>query len=381
MMLFFVWILSVIPAASLALSSETYGLWVGPVQVTDDNRLDIAAAINAVEPNAASGTASFDPSTNTLTLESFAYAGAGYAFASNKAAAIYSDLNHLTVETRAAGSVVCKADGNEVYGICAEHGLTASGGSLTASAAGNAAAKNIGIYIGRGYLTVASGTLVGQSGRAVNISQGIWCFDGDILVEKDAMLQGSGASANITRGICVSNALTVNGGSVKGLADSADSICHGISAGSIGSTQSTSVINCAAGQANESAGIRIWNESTFDQGILCGISEGRAGYGIYADGLTVGSDVIASGKSGAFRSSPTVKKGFVGAGAWYGDNEAAANDMDPIAANTLGENYKKPYVRIAYANIPATGDSAMPLLCACIALLALIGLIRKRKTA
>ena len=82
-------------------AAEAYNLWIGGVQVTSGNKDAITAAINTVKPNTASGTATFDPVTNTLTLSDFHYAGSGYTFQTfdreSAEAALYSGLTTLQI--------------------------------------------------------------------------------------------------------------------------------------------------------------------------------------------------------------------------------------------------------------------------------------------
>ena len=80
-----------------------YDVWVGGVQVTSANEDDITSAINAVTPNAASGTATYDPSRKTLTLEGFVYSGKGsladieYGYTYNAAIVAQEDLNIVLI--------------------------------------------------------------------------------------------------------------------------------------------------------------------------------------------------------------------------------------------------------------------------------------------
>ena len=57
-------------------SARKYPLWIGGVQVTDDNKTNVTAAIVAAG-GAATGTATYDPDENVLSLADFRYAGAG----------------------------------------------------------------------------------------------------------------------------------------------------------------------------------------------------------------------------------------------------------------------------------------------------------------
>ena len=85
-------VVAMVPVAVFA-AETTYDLWVGGVQVTSANK------DNIVVPDA-NGSAKYDPTTNTLTLNNFSYTGEGYNYSSNVGALIYStgiDLKMLVM--------------------------------------------------------------------------------------------------------------------------------------------------------------------------------------------------------------------------------------------------------------------------------------------
>lgn len=270
--------IALLPATAFA---DTYELWVGGVQVTDENKNNITSDLN----NTATGIASFDSDTKTLTLNSYSYLGPGYSFLNSVnvpcAAAIYSELDKLNitlVDTNSVSNSLATAD------------------------------NSYGIYTKNGDLVIAAdgtGSLTATGGDASGISHGIWCFSGGISVGENTQLVGVGGNADISRGVCVFNKLVVNGGSVEGTGGSAGSISHGISAGTIESTSEKSkIIGTAGTSTGESAGIYIWNSATFSKGHMKGIggsSSTDESYGIYVNGddkLTViGGTVTAQGKT------------------------------------------------------------------------------------
>lgn len=259
------------------------------------------------------GTATFDPSTNTLTLDNFSYTGEGYTFVStnDKSAAIYSTLDTLNVTVNGNNSLTNTATDKESYGIYAENQLVItkdSTGTIVAKATGNN--RNVGVYVSGGSITVEKGTLIGEGGNTDpgSLSTGVWCLSGNIIVEENAQLKGIGGTADISRGICVSNKLVVNGGTVEGVGGetkTGDQISHGISAGTIESTsEKSNIIGKAGTSTGESAGIYIWNSATFSKGHMKGIGGSNStdeSYGIYVNGddkLTViGGTVTAQGKT------------------------------------------------------------------------------------
>ena len=69
-----VMLIGMLPTTAFATEGTiTYDLWVGGVQVTSDN-----TTIDSIDDaNITNGSATFDPITNTLTLENFVYSGKG----------------------------------------------------------------------------------------------------------------------------------------------------------------------------------------------------------------------------------------------------------------------------------------------------------------
>ena len=71
-------VVAMVPAYVFA-AETTYDIWVGGVQITSANKDDIVKAINdAANATPATGTATYDPDTKTLTLNNFSYTGLGY---------------------------------------------------------------------------------------------------------------------------------------------------------------------------------------------------------------------------------------------------------------------------------------------------------------
>ena len=117
--------------------AETYSLWVGETQVTSVNCTDILG----------DGTASFDPRTNTLTLNDPQITGV-YSYAM-----LYSELPELTVQGSASF-----VNSSEKYGIyCASDCALTLDGSFTVSG------TQYGIRILGGDLVLAGGSINASS--------------------------------------------------------------------------------------------------------------------------------------------------------------------------------------------------------------------------
>ena len=255
-------LLSILIAIALMLSlsvtafaEETYELWVGGVQVTDANKGDLVTAINqAANATVATGSANFDPVTNTLTLNNFSYTGEGYAIPDTESGAIIYSNGNLNLKLTGASSITYDNSAETVVstaGLFVEGDLTVtddSNGSLTATAGylgihsdgnltipgGNTSVKAIGTDgDGIGIHSTGNLTINGGKVEAIGSDCGIAAQDGLTLNGGIATVKGSEygiisqydiiinsgtleATASGEYGIgVVASAVTVNGGTVE----------------------------------------------------------------------------------------------------------------------------------------------------------------------
>lgn len=159
---------------------EKYDIWVFDVQVTDENKDDIFE----------DGTASFDPETNTLTVNNPPTANTTYG--------IYSSGMDLTI----AGSFV---SGTNTYGIYVENGTLnlPTGTSLAVTGISG------GIYVGGdlnvdGAMVTAAST--GRSSSAVYSEGSITVSDGEV---------SANASGFYSNGIVAADSMLISGGIVN----------------------------------------------------------------------------------------------------------------------------------------------------------------------
>ena len=101
----------VIPSAITVSAVTSYALYVGGVQVTDENAADVLG----------DGTVSYDAATNTLTLNNarindyYTLAVGAQNGAENSYHGIYCDIPDLTVNLVGENRIVTKPDPNEEY--------------------------------------------------------------------------------------------------------------------------------------------------------------------------------------------------------------------------------------------------------------------------
>ena len=94
--------------------TTAYDLYVGGVQITDANKDDIVTAINdAANATVATGWATYDPETCTLTLDCFSYTGEGRVTQYYNAA-ISTDSINLNVELYGTNTITCQSN-NRLY--------------------------------------------------------------------------------------------------------------------------------------------------------------------------------------------------------------------------------------------------------------------------
>ena len=189
-----------------AFAAEEPTLYVAGVAVTSDN-----LEINSADNGAITGSATYDPVTNTLTLDNFSYTGEGYAIPDTESGAIIYSNGNLNLKLAGASSITYDNSAETVVaseGLFVEGDLTVtddSNGSLTATAG------YLGIY-SAGNLTIPGGNTsvkaIGTDGDSIGIHS-----NGNLTIN-GGKVEAIGSSY----GIAVQDGLTLNGGiaTVKG---------------------------------------------------------------------------------------------------------------------------------------------------------------------
>ena len=152
----------------------SYDLWIGGVQVTDDNLI-----IDSKDLPGVTGTAAYDPAEQTLTLQDFVFSGQG------------ADGSLVGDPTLGRAAILIGGDWLfiDVQGVCS---LTEAGGSGVASRGICAAGTENLVFTGDGALTVQAGE--------DPISQGVFVSQ-SIYLESGTLTAGGGAAARNSCGI------------------------------------------------------------------------------------------------------------------------------------------------------------------------------------
>ena len=198
-------IVAMVPVAVFA-AETIYDLWVGGVQVTSANKDDITTAITEAG-GTADGTATYDPESETLTLNGFSYTGQGYVYDSPWCAAIFAK-NDLTVKVVGSNTVTASVTGSytaEALNVWGALTITGdSGSSLTLTGAGrdgvgcggNLKIENVtvnatgtsGLYSGEGNITINNAEVTATATtNQMQYAAAIYAYEGNITIENSTV--------------------------------------------------------------------------------------------------------------------------------------------------------------------------------------------------
>jgi len=159
-----------------------YPLWVGGTQVTTENYKNIPAAEGCTQY---SGTASYDPSTNTLTLDQYNYTGNGYRSGSFYSGIYCNMADGLTVVLKGDNHVAQSGYDTHDPGInLCTIGMWVRNGNLTITGTGNLTLDAIGadeqpssygLDISAGSINITGGTVTANAYESEYYCEGIRC--------------------------------------------------------------------------------------------------------------------------------------------------------------------------------------------------------------
>ena len=183
-----------------------YDLYIGGTQVTRSIADDVFK----------NGTVSYDPNTNTLTLNNYTYSGSGTVLGTTRSALLYEGKeDSLTIVLKGTNKIECVADEYNVYGIRVPYAecLTIKGdGSLEVSSSRTSATKNgagYGIGVGANN-SKAAGKLVIESGTVIARGSDMKSVGGDKSGYNDTRSYGVSVYGLVVSG----GSLTAIGGDV-----------------------------------------------------------------------------------------------------------------------------------------------------------------------
>jgi len=191
-------VVSLTDAGEAKLGVEEYPLRVGGVQVTSANKGDITAAITAAG-GTASGTASYDPETGTLTLSGFNYTGTGNADCIN-----YGGSNDLTIELSGTNTITTEGYDSGIEIRDAGSLILSGSGSLSVKCQDVSAIYSTSAYSN---ITIKSGTVTAQGKNAIGAQ-------GNVIIEG-----GNVTLSGTSNGLYAQNNITINKGTVTATSD------------------------------------------------------------------------------------------------------------------------------------------------------------------
>ena len=226
-------LVAMVPAYVFA-AETTYDLWVGGVQVTSANKDDIVKAINdAANATVATGTATYDPESETLTLNGFSYTGQGYVYDSPWCAAIFAE-NDLTVKVVGSNTVTASvtnpytAEALYVGGALTITGDSGSSLSLTGAGingvdcGGNLKIEDVTVNAtGTSGLCSWEGNITINNATVYATATGSGIYEGAIIaLEKNITIENSKVTATAISGYAINingtdwNTCTIKNGEV-----------------------------------------------------------------------------------------------------------------------------------------------------------------------
>ena len=317
---------------TVALAADGGNLWVGGLEVTAGGEADVFG----------DGTVSFDPLTNTLTLQDCTYTGAGY----ENAAIYYGGDKKLTVEV--LGTNTFTADTPEAdysYGIYAKGDLVITGGGSLTVTGGDATLRSFGI-LAEGSLEVSNSTLTAIGGGerdsfGAMVTRGHFASSAatftasaveresiGLYIVEELTLHGGfvhatgNESGNGSVGIYATGDLWVNEGRMTGIGNRSKFYSYGVAISATGTlTQGSGAVIATGGPVTKDDG---------------------SSYGVLGKMETTGFTAVIRGESRAFRDTPTVTAwdGWAPL-VWQGDKSSEVGDPVQPDATDFTAKYVK----------------------------------------
>ncbi len=183
-------------------AGTAYPVWVGGVQITDDNKGDV---LN-------DGTVIFTPATGSdpakLTLKNANISGATNSNQPNDKIGIYSKID-LTLEILEANTITA-TDAQTIMGILMDSCALSIVGDGTLSVTAGDGSYSCAINTDK--MTICSGTIKAVAGKASNESEAV--YSNDFIMEDGTLIAESGESS---KSWGINGSATIKGGSVTAI--------------------------------------------------------------------------------------------------------------------------------------------------------------------
>ena len=266
--------------ARIAPESSKYfvpDLWVGGVELNE---------LNPTVTDENGGTATFDPDTNTLTLDGYSSIGEGH----NNAAIYYGGTDLLGIELVGTSTVQGPVhEGGFSYGIFADadNGSLHFFGTGTLTVTGGESATRAGVYVRVGSVTVSGGTLKAVGGTAVNDSCGVLAHVSVIVTGGSLEADGGTATSGSSHGVYTDGSVTVSGGILKAVGGTAVNDSYGVRANTGSVTVSGGELTAIGGEAGSSYGMYLVTGSVTVSGGTLNATGGTATDGAFTNSYGV----------------------------------------------------------------------------------------------
>ena len=237
-------ILSAVFSSFAAADDNGCHVWIGDEYITKDNAADVFG----------DGTVSFDPDTNTLTLNGFSYSGEGAVWTvdekTNASAIVYDGDRDLTLVLLGDNSIT--HPGGHDYSSCvfSSSKITIKGtGSLTGTS-GKANNVSYAVYGMKGIIT-DGGTVKAYAGVSTGDSVGLYSGE-ELIINGGTVTAEGGAESDTSIGIYGKTGITVNGGDITAATKAGSKFSAAMLGGSI--TVNNGKVTAKGGDGEYSAG-------------------------------------------------------------------------------------------------------------------------------
>ncbi|MBE6931275.1 MAG: carbohydrate-binding domain-containing protein, partial [Ruminococcaceae bacterium] len=352
-------------------------VYVGNVSLAFGMYLGTNGIVSDTKPS--SGYAHLSADGNTLTLNNYSYDGAGYQYATNGYAAIYTNYA-LNIVLKGENSLKCTNTGGHAYGIHASSVTISGTGKLDITVTGS----SCGI-MGTDGVSISGGTLEITAYDGISINSGEVTISGgtvNIHATEYGVTTGlasvsiTGGTVNITtthRGLYTVN-VNITGGNVDITAT--DSYAYGIYV--------TGNVTISGGMTTIDAGMQAFNKEPTLTGVTYLLGSSHLDKSVIIGGLWVGGVQVTSENlvidrsdnsaiTGIATYDPSTKTltlnnfSYEGAGYAYGGGGVSAavySNLESLRIELVGENLltnTESHGIVMFGDVTITGTGSLTI--------------------